>query len=84
LGEVGDDPLLAISLAAARYRSAPADADKGRILAGIDHPLEAHEAASYCAELGIRDAIPLLEAALKRDPNQAGAPDLRLALGRLR
>lgn len=84
VAEVGPDPLLEISVAAARYRAAKAEPDKGRILAGLERPFEAHEAAGYCAELGIRDAIPLLEASLNRDPNQVAAPDLRLALGRLR
>jgi len=61
LAELPDEPALALAVAAARHRLAPADETKGRLLAAIGTELETDEAARYCAGLGIVEARPALE-----------------------
>jgi hypothetical protein len=60
--ELDDDPLLAVSVAAARYRREPTEALRGRILNFLDDEHQADDAAAYCVVLGIKEALPLIEA----------------------
>jgi hypothetical protein len=58
-------PELAIALAAARYEATKDDAHKGRLLNGFSSDLEIDEAARYCADLGIKEALPAMESFLR-------------------
>ena len=58
-------PELAIALAAARYEAAPDETTKGRLLNGLSNEAELDEAARYCAELKITEAMPALERFLR-------------------
>jgi hypothetical protein len=58
-------PELAIALAAARYEATRDDALKGRLLNGFSSDLEIDEAARYCADLGIKEALPAMESFLR-------------------
>jgi len=83
LEELAGDPVLELAVAAGRFRAKPEEALKGRILRFLETEHEADDAARYCADLGIREAIPAIEEAtnLRRDHYTAGA--LRSALADL-
>ncbi len=66
LEDVPAEPYLELALAAARYAREPSESLRGRILTGLDELHEADDAARYCAELGIREALPLIDAFLAR------------------
>jgi len=57
-------PELAIALAAAAYEKTKSDDAKGRLLNGFSNDHEIDEAAAYCAELKIVEAVPAMEAFL--------------------
>ncbi|MHC4222894.1 MAG: hypothetical protein ACYSX0_21675 [Planctomycetota bacterium] len=85
LDELEEDPLLEIAVAAARLRAAPdQEAAKGRILAGLDREHEADEAARYCADLGIREGLPMMETFLDDNRKHYSVPSVRRELERLR
>ncbi|MHC4932263.1 MAG: hypothetical protein ACYTGV_08750 [Planctomycetota bacterium] len=80
-----EEPLLEIAVAAALLRTMPTDeALKGRILAGLDREHEADEAARYCADLGIREGLPMMETFLDENRKHYAAPSVRRELERLR
>lgn len=66
LEDVPAEPYLELALSAARYAREPSESLRGRILTGLDDLHEADDAARYCAELGIREALPLIDAFLAR------------------
>ena len=71
--DLDDHPLLGLSVAAARYRKEPTEALKGRIFTALEDEHQADDAAAYCVELGLRDALPLIEAqAGKRKDHYSG------------
>ncbi len=70
-------------MAAARYRRAPNKSDLGRILTGLDRMHEAAEAARYCAELKIREALPALERYLDERVEHYAAQSVRRSYERL-
>jgi tetratricopeptide (TPR) repeat protein len=78
-----DSARLEIAVAAARYRAAPGDAARGRILAGLGREHEIDEAARYSADLDIEIAIPLLETFLADHADHYAAESVRAALARL-
>jgi hypothetical protein len=84
LAELPAEPRISLALAAARYRAAPTDDLRGRILLGIGSEHETDDAARYCAELKIREAIPELEAFLLRNATHYAAQDVRASLETLR
>ncbi|HEX5138467.1 MAG TPA: hypothetical protein VFY93_15955 [Planctomycetota bacterium] len=77
LSEVPAEPRLEIALAAARYRSEPSEALKGRLLQGLGTPHEVDEAARYMTDLGIREAVPEIERFLEEHPDHYAVPLLR-------
>jgi len=77
LAEVPLEPHLEIALAAARYRSEPSEALKGRLLQGFGQPHEVDEAARYAMDLGIREALLEIERFLEEHPDHYAAPLLR-------
>lgn len=81
---IAPDPLLDVALAAAKYRAAPDDATRGRILNMLEDDYLADDAAAYCVELKIREAVPLLDEALARRRDHYLAEPLREALDALR
>jgi len=78
------EPYLELALAAARHARAPSESLRGRILTGLDHLHEADDAARYCAELGIREAVPLIEAFLVQQKDHYARAELRAAADALR
>jgi tetratricopeptide (TPR) repeat protein len=83
LQEVPDEPHLAIALAAARYRTEPSEALRGRLLQGLSSPHEADDAARYMADLGIREALPEMEHFLETRKDDYAAPLVQAAHDRL-
>lgn len=84
LAELPAEPRIALALAAARYRTTPTDDLRGRILTAIGEEHETDDAARYCVELGIREAIPGLEAFLLKHADHYAATDIRASLEALR
>ncbi len=83
LSALADEPLLEVSVAAARYRIERSDAAKGRLLSALGHPHEADDAALACADLGIVEARPALETMLAAEPPHYAAEIFKAALERL-
>ncbi len=83
LAALADEPLLEVSVAAARYRLEKSDTAKGRLLSALNHPHEGDDAALACAELGIVEARPALEALLAAAPPHYAARVFQAALERL-
>jgi hypothetical protein len=83
IAEVPAEPPLELALAAARYRAAPSEALRGRLLQGLGHPHEVDDAARYLADLGVREAIPDIERLLAEKPDHYAAAALRAARSRL-
>ncbi|MHC4816440.1 MAG: hypothetical protein ACYTF8_00070 [Planctomycetota bacterium] len=84
LDSVPAEPYLELALAAARHAREPSESLRGRLLTGLDHPHEADDAARYCAELGIREAVPLIEAFLAERKDHYARAELRAAADALR
>jgi len=78
------EPYLELALAAARYARTPSEALRGRILTGLDHFHEADDAARYCRELNLREALPLIEAFLVQHKDHYAREELRAAADALR
>ncbi len=84
LNRLPDEPHLALHIAAARYRSQPDEALRGRILGAIGSKHQTDDAAKICVDLGITDALPLLEAWLGRNPKDRVAPAVTESIRALR
>jgi len=84
LDDVPAEPYLELALAAARYRVAPSEALLGRLLQGLGRPHEADDAARYCADLDVREAIPELERFISGQKDHYAAALVREAYDRLR
>jgi len=83
LAEIVPDPRIDVSLAAARYRIAPNDADRTRLLGSLERMHEADDAARYCVELGIAEAGPILTRFLQANPDHYAAETLKSLLDQL-
>jgi len=83
LAALADQPLLEVSVAAARYRLEKGDPAKGRLLAALGHPHECDDAALACAELGIVEARPALETLIAGTPPHYASRVFQAALERL-
>ncbi|MHC4972301.1 MAG: hypothetical protein ACYTG3_08210 [Planctomycetota bacterium] len=84
LDDIPAEPHLELALAAARYAREPSESLRGRILTGLDHFHEADDAARYCAELGLREALPLIDAFLARHKDHYAKDQLMAAREALR
>ncbi len=85
LGELPDEPLLGLAVAAARYGKTPTEELKGRLLAAIGTEHETDDAATYCVEFGITDALPALEEFTSgRDKNHPSYNIVRKAITALK
>jgi hypothetical protein len=71
-------PELAIAVAAARYEKGKDENSLGRLLNGFANDLEIDEAARYCAELGIREAIPPMQVFLQEFGEKKDHPARRV------
>jgi len=80
LADVPDEPYLALARAAAQYRAEATDRLEGRVLSGIGRPHETDDAARYCVDLDIREAIPSLESFLAANPDHYAAGAAKAAL----
>jgi len=80
LDDVSPEPYLELALAAARYRAAPSDALRGRILNGIGNGHETDDAARLCVEFDLREAIGPLERFCADHPDDYACPIARHAL----
>jgi tetratricopeptide (TPR) repeat protein len=84
LEDVPAEPYLELALAAARYGREPSESLRGRILTGLDHFHEADDAARYCVELGLREALPLIDGFLARYKDHYAKEQLTAARAALR
>ena len=80
LDDVPAEPHLELALAAARYRGGATESLRGRILNGLQHEHEADEAARFCAELRIREAVPAMETFLARHPGHYATEEITAAI----
>lgn len=81
--DLPDDPDLEVALLAARLRAGPDEGAKARLLRALRSEHQADDAAAYCVELRLADAVPALEAAIAAREDYA-AEALRAALRALR
>jgi len=79
--DLPEDPLLEVSVAAARLRAGPDEAAQARLfrVLGRAEAHDADDAADYCAALRLKAAIPELEAAIEKRADYA-VDALRAAL----
>jgi hypothetical protein len=77
------DPELEVAILAARLRAGPDDAARARLLRALASEHQADDAAAYCVELRLAEAVPALEAAIAEREDYA-VDALRAALKALR